>query len=437
MRHACPLQSVCERHRVTRNQQSSESLSQRVASLRGFSRIVAVSLVVLSVGVCAGLYALAATDLRESLRVQAATYSDLVLTTREWNARHEGVFVLKTTQSPTNPYLRDLGIEPDAETTDGVSLTMRNPAAMTREISELTDRKEGVRFRLVSLKPVNPDNSPDDWETRALVGFESSPQPASAVETSGGATYYRYMVPLRVERSCLRCHEKQGYRLGDLRGGLDVSIPYASTAAAMRRNVWLFGGLALAASVGLVTAFGTLFGRYQRRLEEAARQLRHVASVDELTQLANRRTAIERLEEEMARARRTGEPLSVVTLDIDYFKRVNDTGGHAAGDAVLREVAARLAATVREYDVTARMGGEEFLVVCPAADTEAGVALAARLLEATRHRRFSAGDKSFEITVSAGVTTLAANDDTDTLLARADEALYAAKAAGRDCVIAM
>jgi len=422
---------------VTRTQQSPESLSQRVASLSGFSRIVAVSLVVQALVVCGALYLLAARDLRQSLRVQAATYADLVLTTREWNSRHQGVFVLKTSQSQTNEYLRKLGIEPDAETTDGVSLTMRNPAAMTREVSELTDRREGVRFRLVSEKPVNPDNAPDTWEGRALQRFEVDPRPVYSVETSGSTVHYRYMVPLLVERSCLQCHQKQGYRIGDLRGGLDVSIPYEPTAAAMRRNALIFGGLALVASVGLVTAFGTLFGRYQRGLEEAARELRHIAAVDELTQLANRRTAIERLEEEMARAARTGEPLSVVTVDIDYFKRVNDTAGHAAGDTVLRDVAGRLAATVREYDVVARMGGEEFLVVCPVADTQAGVALASRLLEAVRHRRFSAGDDSFEITLSAGVTTLAPDDDTDTLLARADEALYAAKAAGRDCVIAM
>jgi len=418
---------------MTEEYRHVDSLDDEIAKMRRFSRAVEISLVVLCVLVCSALFMLSAADARDRLQTEASTYADLVLTARLWNAVHQNV--LKTPQATSNLYLKDLGIEPDVVTTGGVELTMRNPAAMTREISQLTSRAQGARFRLTSLQPVNPNSAPDPWERTALERFKSDPTPAITTKVDGVVEYYHYLVPLLVDESCLQCHAKQGYKVGDVRGGLDVSIPYGPTDAALTRYAWVFSLLAVISSVGLVTAFGTLFRRYQRRLEDAGDQLRHIAAVDALTELPNRRTALERLKAEIERARRGDESLSVVGIDIDHFKHVNDEAGHQAGDEVLRGVARAMSAAVREYDVVARIGGEEFLVIAPETSAEDATALAERILDGVRIRPFWAGGRRFDVTVSAGVAACEPEDDTDLLLARADRALYAAKEQGRDRVV--
>lgn len=415
--------------------QQVDPFDTEISKMRGFSRAVELSLVLLSLLACSALYWLAATDARTRLETEAATYAELVLTARLWNSTHQSVYVVKTPQAGSNLYLKDLGIDPDVVTTDGVELTMRNPAAMTREISELTSRTQGARFKITSLQPVNPNNAPDAWEEEALKRFETEPVPSATVKIDGSTEYYHYLVPLLVDDSCLTCHKAQGYEAGDVRGGLDVSIPYGPTRTALTRYAWIFGLLAVVSSAGLVTAFGTLFGRYQRRLEDAGSKLQHLATVDSLTQLPNRRTARERLRAEMERARRAEEPLCVIGIDIDFFKRVNDQAGHAAGDEVLVEVARRMTAAVREYDVVARMGGEEFVVIAPTTDASEGTALAERILQASRSDPFQAGGLPFDITLSAGVATLQEDDTSDTFLDRADKALYLAKGQGRNRVV--
>ena len=271
---------------------------------------------------------------------------------------------------------------------------------------------------------------------RRAHAFRDRQSPATTVARDGATEYYRYLVPLVVEKSCLKCHARQGYKVGDVRGGLDVSIPYGPSADALSRDAWVFSLLAVVSSVGLVMAFSTLFGRYQRRLEDAGARLNHLAAVDELTETPNRRTALQRLRGEIERSRRADEPLSVVGIDIDHFKRVNDEAGHAVGDIVLREAAARMNAAVREYDVVARIGGEEFLVIAPTTGADDAILLAGRVLESVRSKAFMAGIRRFETTFSAGVATLQREDDVDALLARADAALYAAKERGRDRVVA-
>ena len=164
---------------------------------------------------------------------------------------------------------------------------------------------------------------------------------------------------------------------------------------------------------------------------------RRDATHDPLTGLHNRRAAESRLESDHAHALRSGEPLSVLMLDLDHFKRINDRWGHAAGDRVLVAVADVLREQLRGADLGARFGGEEFLAILPATTSAEAVAAAERIRARVAKLALDADDGPMRITASIGVATLAFGESTTQLLARADIAMYRAKDAGRDrCVAA-
>jgi diguanylate cyclase (GGDEF)-like protein len=179
-----------------------------------------------------------------------------------------------------------------------------------------------------------------------------------------------------------------------------------------------------------------LEARYQMRLAESAQQ-------DALTGLYNRRHLEDRLASELAAAHRHGRPLALLLVDVDHFKAVNDRCGHLAGDEALRHVSAALRASVRKEDVLARFGGEEFVVVARETGLDGGKALAERIRRAVERTRFAAEGQELGVTVSVGVTValgigpfVPGTSDRE-LLAAADRALYAAKEAGRNRVVAV
>jgi diguanylate cyclase (GGDEF)-like protein len=161
-------------------------------------------------------------------------------------------------------------------------------------------------------------------------------------------------------------------------------------------------------------------------------RIRRMASTDGLTGVANRRSLEQAIEAELARAARAGEDVSLVMIDVDHFKRLNDTYGHQTGDEVLRRVAAELQAGVRSFDTVGRYGGEEFAVVLP----RSGAAEAAQIAERLRVGIEQSGTEP-GVTVSAGVATFPLDAvAADALFGAADGALYASKAAGRNRVTA-
>ncbi|MFB6240252.1 MAG: GGDEF domain-containing protein, partial [Gemmatimonadota bacterium] len=170
----------------------------------------------------------------------------------------------------------------------------------------------------------------------------------------------------------------------------------------------------------------------QRLLEE----MKERARTDELTGLANRRELMDRLEEEIDRARRYGDPLSVAILDLDRFKEINDTLGHQAGDDVLSRLGELLAEETRAPDVAGRYGGEEFAVVLPETGREEARRLAERVREAVEELDFEADGEPFGVTCSVGLAELEEDEEMDDLVKRADDALYRAKEEGRNRVVA-
>lgn len=171
------------------------------------------------------------------------------------------------------------------------------------------------------------------------------------------------------------------------------------------------------------------------RLVELARQFEYAAKHDALTGLANRREGGQRLKGEYARFQRTGRPFTLMLLDIDHFKRINDFCGHQAGDRIIREVANHLARNVRSIDTVARWGGEEFLVILPESGAQEAWHLAQRLREQIAAHQVLEQGRPISATVSIGLASVRPDEELDELLRRADENLYAAKNGGRNRVV--
>ena len=178
--------------------------------------------------------------------------------------------------------------------------------------------------------------------------------------------------------------------------------------------------------------------RYHHRLRESLRDSVNLAFTDPLTGVFNRRYMSAHLERKIMGIAMEGKPVSVIMFDIDYFKDINDTHGHAVGDQVLREIAKRVTDNLRNFDLVARYGGEEFVVIMPDTTSEIAARVAERLRACIAKESFAGNllDRPVPTTISVGVaTTFDSNETAEEVVKRADVALYAAKDAGRNCIV--
>lgn len=157
-------------------------------------------------------------------KIWAETAFEKDIQYRLWSARHGGVYVPVTRDTPPNPYLADIP-ERDIITPSGRQLTLVNPAYMTRQVLELARERNTILGHITSLNPLRPENQADAWETVALQAFERGVQEYSEITIVDGRRYFRLMRPLYVDAACLKCHAQQGYREGEVRGGLSVAVP--------------------------------------------------------------------------------------------------------------------------------------------------------------------------------------------------------------------
>jgi signal transduction histidine kinase/CheY-like chemotaxis protein len=205
--------------------------------------------------------------MREIARSYARAYHEKDVLYRRWNASHGGVYSPVTETNQPNPYL--VAKERELTTPSGRVLTLINPAYMTRQVHELAASQTGNKARITSLTPLNPRNMPDDWEADALRAFEDGEQEVCTTADIDGRSYVRLMRPLLVEQGCLKCHAQQGYKLGDVRGGISVAVPadaiwgehdyQAATVLVGYGILWVLG------AVGLIVG-----GRRLGRLEAAS-----------------------------------------------------------------------------------------------------------------------------------------------------------------------
>ena len=193
---------------------------------------------------------------------------------RRWGTGHGGVYIPITPETPPSPYLAEIP-ERDISTPSGKKLTLMNPAYMMRQVYELGKNDAGPKGHITSLNPIRPENAADEWEKRALQAFERGEQEVSAIEHVGDETYYRFMRPLFVEDGCLKCHAMQGYEVGDVRGGISVSVPWTSYREGLRSDqighglgygtIWIIG------IVGLILG-KTRLQSERKQTEEALRE---------------------------------------------------------------------------------------------------------------------------------------------------------------------
>ena len=192
-------------------------------------------------------------------------------------------------------------------------------------------------------------------------------------------------------------------------------------------------GLRYARQTRLIDKVTRISDRAQSHLRDLNHHLAAASITDPLTGLPNRRHLLDRLRKETARARRSGWSLTIILGDIDHFKAVNDNYGHDVGDAVLIATAQTLQGSLRGYDLCGRWGGEEFLIILPETDIEAGMQVAEKLRLAVAAQHDDGDGNEVSISVSLGIADYDTSHSLDNCLQRADRALYAAKTMGRNC----
>jgi diguanylate cyclase len=216
-----------------------------------------------------------------------------------------------------------------------------------------------------------------------------------------------------------------------------IAVPMGSTPE------WLAAACSFLLTIGQCAYLGYFGNSMRKRLHQrtielkiANRRIEELAQLDELTGLQNRRSIIQTLNDEMARSQRSSFPCSVAIIDLDFFKRINDQFGHAAGDEALRTFAISIFANIRTIDKLGRYGGEEFLLIMPDTAKDQAVRTLDRLRSIVSELDWAAISGKMSLTMSAGICAVRRDDSAADLLARADVALYRAKDAGRNRVIA-
>ena len=219
----------------------NERTSSEEGRIKRYSWAVAfILLILISFSLFWNLFSINTTT-KETAKTEARANFNKDTAIRFWATKHGGVYVPLNERTPANPYLAHI---PDRTITkpNGDTLTLMNPAYMIRQMFDEFPKEYGVAGRIVSLKPLNPNNTPDGWERKALLSFEAGKKESYEFTEINGEDYLRLMQPLFTTKGCLKCHAHQGYKEGDIRGGVGVSVPMFSLweIANKQRNNLLF-----------------------------------------------------------------------------------------------------------------------------------------------------------------------------------------------------
>ena len=391
---------------------------------------------------------------QEILFQQASTLFNNIVTMRKWNADHGSVYVKSHDNIKPNPYL----IENSTYTKDNELLIKINPAWMTRQLSELSNKNEKFYFKITSSNPINPNNTPDKFEKEGLDVLDKNKE--LKYYTNIEDNKYNLIGPLFVEEACMQCHAEQGYKVGDLRGGLRVSVPidtYIKNIEIVNSRADILYIVTFLISLAFITIIiftinsiysrelniiklnKTLEKKILRRtkeLRDANKKLLEISILDYLTNIPNRRYLFETGSKYFHLAKREENSLSIICIDIDHFKKINDTYGHDIGDEILKLVAKTMGRFVRKSDIIARTGGEEFTILLNNVDESNAYIVAEKIRTTIEDLNYKNDNQVIKITISLGISQLK-NDDINlnSIIKRADTALYQAKEQNRNKTI--
>ncbi|MGR3279399.1 diguanylate cyclase domain-containing protein [Acaryochloris marina NIES-2412] len=331
-----------------------------------------------------------------------------------------------------------------------------NPATFTIEIGDrLSNQSEGVIFRLYSDYPFpnrQATGGPQDQFEHAALNYLKKHPEASfhRKERVGNTLSFRYTEAVRMEASCVACHNtlpsspKKDWKVGQVRGIVEITQPLDHSMLIAQdglKTIYIvLATIIFLAISGLVLVIGRFRSTTQELEEKVAKRtaaLNRLATTDGLTQLVNRRQFDQCLEQEWQRSQRQQAPFSLILCDVDCFKNYNDTYGHQLGDNCLRHVAQVLQNSVRRSgEIAARYGGEEFAIILPNVNSVEATQVASAIRNAIHQLQIphSTSIAQTYVTLSMGIATMipSLNNSPQELIKASDNALYQAKAQGRD-----
>lgn len=382
---------------------------------------------------------------------QASTLFNNIVTMRQWNADHGSVYVKAHDNIKVNPYL----VDNFTYTKDDELLIKINPAWMTRQLSELSNKNEKYYFKITSLNPINPSNAADEFEKTGLEALKINKE--QKFYTSIQNDKYNLIGPLIVDASCLQCHAEQGYKIGDLRGGLRVSVPIDSYLENIeildsKTNILYFITFftAIVFISIIIYTINSIYSResniiklnrtlekkvYRRtkELRDANKKLLEISTLDYLTNIPNRRFLFETGAKYFHIAKREKTNLSIICIDIDHFKKINDNHGHDIGDEILKLVASSMVKFTRKADILSRTGGEEFTLLLNNVDESNALILAEKIRTKIEDTNYKYDETIVKATISLGISQLRHDDIAlSAIIKRADIALYQAKKQSRN-----
>ncbi|MBS3976066.1 MAG: diguanylate cyclase [Syntrophomonadaceae bacterium] len=396
------------------------------------------------------LYSLRQNTLN-TFKYEAKTLAGVALSTIMWTSQHERVYVPLTEWIPMEPFFSELP-EREVVTTDGLRLTQVSHALISRQVAEqaLLHGWEQKSIRMTSLQPLNPVNAPDDWEKDALKSFENEQTEKFTLSGDESGLSLKYMMSLRAKAECLDCHVD--HREGDLLGGLSVSEQATSRLAMIKPQI--ISIIATHAGIFVIVAAVILFllsyirrqwlnldqlnGEQKKmliKLAESEAKLKEMAITDELTGLKNRRGFLLFAAQQIKEANRNKGRIWFIFIDVDGMKAVNDIYGHSEGDKALTATANIIKNTFRESDVSARIGGDEFVVMITGTTEINGCAIIERLQKNVDFYN-NAAKYPYRLSLSAGIVDYDPGENPcsiEALLKKADELMYENKRSKTHC----
>lgn len=318
------------------------------------------------------------------------------------------------------------------------------PATFSRLLTEEVSRAlKDTNFRIYSTDPFTIEGYSDFEETAIAALSEGDRESFWRVETwPGGIEMVRFATPIRMSESCITCHgngrlDASDWNTGDVRGIWEVGIQLPETALrSPPERAMLIGLVFLCSVLGLMVVYPVVRHEVGRRthFEALSGDLMALAETDPLSGLANRRGFDDALAHAIHHQSEASTQMGLIVLDIDHFKSVNDTHGHDVGDIVIRELGGIIRDEIRSCDFAARIGGEEFAVICPDVSQKDLARVSERVRASIERAAFSTPVGPVSVTVSAGATLLQPKEDHLGLFRRTDLLLLKAKETGRNMV---